>query len=89
MRLLAGASADLQHEAQVAEERPWVHITAGEAMRDILARLRQPGALDGTEAELGLQGALRPSRLEWINAIPYVSRTPSTVGAAKKACVQS
>jgi len=60
MRLLAGASADLQHEAQVEEERPWVHITAGAAMRDILARLRQPGALDGTEAELGLQGALRP-----------------------------
>src|SRR5215831_12772341 len=51
MRLLAGASADLQHEAQVEEERPWVHITAGAAMRDILARLRQPGALDGTEAK--------------------------------------
>jgi non-specific serine/threonine protein kinase len=60
MRLLAGASADLQHEAQAEAERPWVHVAAGEAMRQLLARLRQPGALDGVEAELGLQGTLRP-----------------------------
>ena len=32
---------------------------------------------------------MRPSRTGWINSIPYVSMTPSTVGAAKKARVQS
>ena len=32
---------------------------------------------------------LRPSRLGWISAIPYVSMTPSTVGVAKKARGQS
>src|SRR5207245_9185439 len=59
MRLLAGASVDLQHEEQTEEERPWVHVAAGEAMREILAQLRQPGALDGVDAGAGLQGTLR------------------------------
>lgn len=74
MRLLAGASADLQHEAQTEEERPWVHVTAGAAMRDILARLRQPGALDGTEAELGLQGALRPYQRQGVAWLRLVTQ---------------
>lgn len=74
MRLLAGASADLQHEAQTEEERPWVHVTAGAAMRDILARLRQPGALAGTEAELGLQGALRPYQRQGVAWLRLVTQ---------------
>ena len=42
MRLLAGASADLEHEGQIEAERPWVHVQAGGALRGILSSLRHP-----------------------------------------------
>ncbi|MCP4644089.1 MAG: DEAD/DEAH box helicase [bacterium] len=60
MRLLAGASTDLKHEEQAEDERPWVHVAAGEAMRDILAGLRDPGRLDRVDAGNELRGTLRP-----------------------------
>jgi superfamily II DNA or RNA helicase len=72
MRLLAGASVDLQHEEQAEAERPWVHVAAGEAMREILAQLRQPGALDGVEADGGLRGMLRPYQRQgvaWLHLV--------------------
>lgn len=34
-------------------------------------------------------GALRPSRLGWIHATPYVSMTPRTVGSATQTGVQA
>src|SRR5262249_6277034 len=74
MRLLAGASADLQHEEQAEEERPWVHVTAGEAMRAILAQLRQPGGLDGVEASAGLQGTLRPYQRQGVAWLRLVTQ---------------
>ena len=74
MRLLAGASVDLQHEEQVDEERPWVHVAAGEAMREILAQLRQPGALDGVEADAGLQGTLRPYQRQGVAWLRLVTQ---------------
>ena len=46
MRLLAGASADLRHEERTDDERHWVHVAPGDAMREILAGLREPGALE-------------------------------------------
>ena len=69
MRLLAGASADLKHEELTDEERSWVHVSAGEAMREILAGLRKPGQLDAVELADGLQGTLRPYQrigLAWL-----------------------
>jgi superfamily II DNA or RNA helicase len=74
MRLLAGASADLQHEEQVEAERPWVHVTAGEAMRALLAQLRQPGALDGVDASMGLQGTLRPYQRQGVAWLRLVTQ---------------
>lgn len=74
MRLLAGASADLQHEEQADEERPWVHVAAGEAMREILSRLRQPGTLDRVEAEVGLQGTLRPYQRQGVAWLRLVTQ---------------
>src|SRR5262245_42856216 len=74
MRLLAGASADLQHEEQAEEERPWVHVAAGEAMRQILAQLRQPGALDGVDASIGLQGTLRPYQRQGVAWLRFVTQ---------------
>jgi superfamily II DNA or RNA helicase len=74
MRLLAGASADLQHEEQAEAERPWVHVAAGEAMREILAQLRQPGALAGTAASTGLQGTLRPYQQQGVAWLRFVTQ---------------
>ena len=60
MRLLAGASADLRHEDQTEAERSWVHVTAGDAMRELLAGMRQPDALDPAAVGGALQATLRP-----------------------------
>ena len=60
MRLLAGASADLRHEDRTEAERPWVHVAAGDAMRELLAAMRQPEALDPMEVGGALQATLRP-----------------------------
>jgi non-specific serine/threonine protein kinase len=73
MRLLAGASVDLQHEEQAEEERPWVHVEAGEAMRAILAQLRQPGAPDGVDTSVGLQGTLRPYQRQGVDWLRFVT----------------
>ncbi|MGH6802340.1 MAG: DEAD/DEAH box helicase [Methyloceanibacter sp.] len=59
MRLLAGASQDLKHEEWAAEERAWVHVEAGEALRQILAGLRDPATLDSM-ADTGIDATLRP-----------------------------
>ncbi|MBN2563258.1 MAG: DEAD/DEAH box helicase [Phycisphaerae bacterium] len=73
MRLLAGASADLKHEDRAEEERPWLHVSAGDGMREILAGLREPGQLDAVELGDGLgdglQATLRPYQrvgLAWL-----------------------
>ena len=60
MRLLAGASADLRHEDRTEAERPWVHVEAGDAMRGLLAAMRQPDALDPVTVGGALRTTLRP-----------------------------
>jgi len=63
MRMLAGASADLREEAEAETDRTWVHVEAGEALRETLSRLRQP---DGTaerdviDKGAGVRATLRP-----------------------------
>ena len=72
MRLLAGASADLKHEDRAEEERPWVHVCAGEGMREILAGLREPGQLDAVELGNRFKGTLRPYQrdgLAWLRLL--------------------
>ncbi len=59
MRLLAGASSDLAQERQAESERDWVHVEAGEALRGILAGLRDPARLVPL-SDLGLNATLRP-----------------------------
>jgi len=60
MRLLAGASSDLRHEDRTEAERPWVHVEAGDAMRKLLAGMRQPDALDPVADGGALRATLRP-----------------------------
>ena len=72
MRLLAGASADLKHEESAGEERPWVHVSAGEAMQELLAGLRDPSQLDVVERCDELRGTLRPYQrdgLAWLRLL--------------------
>lgn len=59
MRLLAGASPDLKQERHAESEREWVHVEAGDALREILAGLRDPARLEAS-GNGGLKAALRP-----------------------------
>ena len=60
MRLLAGASADLRREEETEAERSWVHVDAGDALRGLLAGMRQPDALDPVAVGGALRATLRP-----------------------------
>ena len=75
MRLLAGASADLRHEEQTEEERPWLQVTPGGAMREILAGLREPGTLAAVEVGSGaLRGTLRPYQHQGLSWLHFLTR---------------
>jgi len=64
MRMLAGASADLKREEQTDRETQWVHVSAGDSMREILAGLREPDRLDMVDAGTKLKAMLRPYQRE-------------------------
>ena len=74
MRLLAGASADLRHEERADDERHWVHVEPGDAMREILTGLRRPGALDAVEIADALQGTLRPYQHEGLSWLRFLTK---------------
>lgn len=59
MRLLAGASPDLKQERHSEAERVWVHVEAGDALREMLAGLRDPARL-AVMPDAGLRATLRP-----------------------------
>jgi len=73
MRLLAGASADLKHEDLPEEERPWIHVSAGEGMQRVLAGLREPGQLDVIKKCHGLTGTLRPYQCEGLTWLRFLT----------------
>ena len=66
MRLLAGASTDLSADS-LEEDRTWTHVLAGDELRDILARLRQPGLLDAVAPDGALNARLRPYQREGLS----------------------
>ena len=59
MRLLAGAPPDLKDERLAGDERLWAHVDAGDALREILAGLRDPGRLAAAPPGT-LKATLRP-----------------------------
>ena len=74
MRLLAGASTDLRQEDQTEADRPWVQVTAGAALRELLAGLRRPDTLGQPDlaATEALRGTLRPYQragLAWLHFV--------------------
>ncbi|MFA5507097.1 MAG: DEAD/DEAH box helicase [Vulcanimicrobiota bacterium] len=75
MRLLAGASADLREDAaQEEEEREWMHLEAGAALREILTGLREPATLQATDPGQGLRATLRPYQQTGLNWLRFLSR---------------
>ncbi len=68
MRLLAGAPADLREDEAAESARAWAHVEAGEAMRRILADLREPGRLPDSSIgpRSGVRATLRPYQLEGV-----------------------
>ena len=75
MRLLAGASTDLRQEERTEAERPWVQVSAGAALRELLAGLRRPGTLEQRDlvAAAALQGTLRPYQREGLAWLHFVT----------------
>jgi len=73
MRLLAGASADLKDTEPDAEAVSWAHVRPGEALREMLAGLRQPASLEGCVPD-GFRGELRPYQVEGLNWLWFCSR---------------
>lgn len=70
MRLLAGAPADLHEAAADKAERTWLHVNAGERLRDTLAALRDPARLAAPDAGADLRATLRPYQrhgLSWLH----------------------
>lgn len=74
MRLLAGASADLKHEDQVEADQPWVHVAAGDAMREVLAGLRDPSKLVPVDAGDRLRAVLRPYQQQGVTWLRFLTR---------------
>ena len=75
MRLLAGASADLRQEDLTEDERPWVHVTAGAALRALLDGLRRPDSLQRLDSAVAatLHGTLRPYQREGLAWLHFVT----------------
>ncbi|TNE49623.1 MAG: DEAD/DEAH box helicase [Deltaproteobacteria bacterium] len=60
MRLLAGASSDLQSDEFDEDEKPWAHVQAGSAMQELLDQLRSPEQIKSLRKIKGLNATLRP-----------------------------
>ncbi len=73
MRLLAGASADLKEAGPEADDVSWALVRPGEALRGILAGLRQPSEIAGNVPD-GFRGQLRHYQLEGLNWLWFCSR---------------
>ncbi len=74
MRLLAGASEDLRHAEKIESVQAWAQVEAGEALREILAGLRDPARLEGAgEAGVGLRATLRPYQQQGVAWLRFVT----------------
>ncbi len=72
MRLLAGASKDLQRD-ESEEEQQWVHVGAGNAVQEILSRLRDPSRLQAVRTPHGISAQLRPYQQEGVSWLAFVT----------------
>ncbi len=73
MRLLAGAPADLKHQEIQDDTRVWAHVTAGDALRETLATLRDPARLDPVGKGDSLRATLRPYQRDGVAWLRFLS----------------
>jgi len=73
MRMLAGASITLHQGVDTEEDRTWIHVEAGQALREILAGLRDPSRLVGEEDMIGLEGELRPYQKDGVAWLRFLA----------------
>ncbi|MFT4563211.1 MAG: superfamily II DNA or RNA helicase [Gammaproteobacteria bacterium] len=60
MRLLAGASADLEHGEVTSQDRQWAFVEAGQWLSTVLDELRMPETLKAIDPGKALKTDLRP-----------------------------
>lgn len=73
MRLLSGTSHDLKQDDLIVEESDWVHINAGQAMRELLSGLREPQKLQQIELTQDLCATLRPYQIHGLSWLALIS----------------
>jgi len=73
MRLLAGASADLDRDDQDETLREWARVSAGPALRETLAGLRDPARLGAQEEHPGLRATLRPYQRDGVAWLHFLA----------------
>jgi non-specific serine/threonine protein kinase len=72
MRLLAGASADLNTQGKIDEENEWSFVNAGKGLSQLLKQLRQPEAIKAAQPGKALKANLRPYQttgVKWLNQL--------------------
>ena len=74
MRLLAGASVDLKDDDQATEKNPWIHVSAGAAMRKLLANLREPTTIKQAKHNPQLKATLRPYQQEGVTWLSFLTK---------------
>lgn len=70
MRLLAGAPSDL---GQLEKENPWTNISSGEALSQLLKKLRDPSLISLGDALVGINATLRPYQREGVQWLSLLS----------------
>jgi superfamily II DNA or RNA helicase len=74
MRLLAGAPADLRADGADDAERVWLQVEAGAALRETLAKLREPSRLDALDLGEALHATLRPYQREGLGWLHFLTQ---------------
>ena len=74
MRLLAGASIDLQEEEFDEQDRPWVNVGANDGLRETLAGLRDPRSLGRVDAGAALRATLRPYQHDGVAWLHFLAK---------------
>ena len=76
MRLLAGAPSELQKEGVLEEQRAWMTVSAGQALKNLLQNLKNPssGSTADVLMEKGLQATLRPYQKEGVTWLSLLTK---------------
>jgi superfamily II DNA or RNA helicase len=75
LRLLSGAGIEAGEAQMLSEEaRAWTGFAAGDWLKDVLARLRDPSTLKSSAQEPGLQAELRPYQKTGVSWLYFMNQ---------------